>query len=101
MLYLRLPFFLLFLVLKNIESWTRILLELVGAQLFILVLIVTNILVGSLLYLELQRHRQLTVELKENQNKIEKHKVFWRKILEQFPTHKTALEADQVLEKSQ
>ena len=72
--------------------------EFIGLQLFILVLVVFNILCGSLLYLELQKHQELKVLFIEKEALLEKHRVFWKQILQEFSTHKTAGEAVRVLE---
>lgn len=100
MLYFRLPFFIILLGLKNLVSWSKIFFELIGLNLLILGLVIFNILCGSLLYLELQKHQELKVLLTEKEALLEKHRVLWKSILQDFPTHKTAKEAVVILEKT-
>jgi hypothetical protein len=98
--FFSLPFFIILLGLKNVISWSKIFFELIGLHLLILALVIFNILCGSLLYLELQRHQELKVLLTEKEALLEKHRVFWKQILQEFSTHKTAKEAVVVLEKT-
>jgi hypothetical protein len=97
MLYLRLPLFLAALALKNAESWGKILFELFGLQAIILCLAVLNIAFGGLLYLELRRYQDLKAELVHEEQQLKKVRVFWQNIREEFPTHKTATEVEELL----
>lgn len=99
MLYLRLPFFLTLLALKNAESWGKILFELFGLQAIILCLTLLNTLFGVLLYLEMQRYQDLKAELLHEEQQLKKARDFWQSIREEFPTHKKAVEAEEILRK--
>lgn len=99
MRYLRLPFFIALIALKNTESWGKILFELFGLQAIILCLTLLNVLLGGLLYFEMQRYQELKVEFLHEEQQLKRVRDFWQDIREEFPMHKKAIEAKEILGK--
>lgn len=96
MFYLHLPFFLVLLALKNAESWVKILFELFGLQAIILCLTMLNILFGGLLFFEMRRYQDLKSELVHEEQQLKKVRDFWQDIREEFPTHKRAIQVEEM-----
>lgn len=97
MKYFHLPLFLTLLAVKNAESWMRILFALFGVYFIMTTLVVLNSIFGGLLYFEMREYQDLRSERVHEEQLLEDYRQFWQKVHTEFPTHRTAIEAERIL----